>query len=358
MNDKTTQSHVATKLGGTALEGTAPAGKQTLTDTFERDIRYLRLSVTDRCDFRCIYCMAEEMEFLPRKEVLTFEELSRLSRIFVDLGVKKIRLTGGEPLIRKDIGKLFQSLSNIKDLEELCLTTNGSHLSQHAKTLIDSGVKRVNVSLDTLREDRFKQLTRFGDLKTVLQGIEDAQKAGIKIKLNAVLMKHYNLDEAIELTRFALSNEMDISFIEEMPLGEIQNHERKAEFISSENLRNLLRTEIPVFDQQDIATGTSNDGPARYWQVEGYHNKVGFISPHSDNFCASCNRVRVTASGRLLLCLGNEHSVDLRSVLRSTPNDDIVAQTIIDAMQIKPEKHHFDLNEEPQILRFMNATGG
>ncbi|VUD40558.1 GTP 3',8-cyclase [Thalassocella blandensis] len=330
----------------------------TLTDSFGRSIQYLRISVTDRCDFRCIYCMAEEMQFLPRKDVLSFEEITRLSRIFVRLGVKKIRLTGGEPLIRKDIHHLFDSLSAISQLEELCLTTNGSHLSEHAETLAQCGVKRINVSLDTLQPDRFKQLTRFGDLPTVLHGIETAQRHGLKIKLNAVLMKHYNLDEAIALTRYALSNDMDISFIEEMPLGEIKEHERKAEFISSEHLRNILGEQFTLSSMSDGDDHPNTGGPARYWQVQGYQNKVGFISPHSENFCASCNRIRITASGRLLLCLGNEHSIDLRGILRSTNDDEFVMQEIVQAMEIKPEKHYFDLDEEPQILRFMNATGG
>ncbi|WP_086933275.1 GTP 3',8-cyclase MoaA [Agarilytica rhodophyticola] len=325
-----------------------------LSDNFGRLIEYLRLSITDRCDFRCIYCMAEEMTFLPRKEVLSHEELVRLSQTFVDLGVSKIRITGGEPLIRNDALHLLQRLGAIEHLQELCLTTNGSQLTKLAKPLAQAGVKRINVSLDSLRADRFKQLTRVGDLQRVLDGIECALDAGFeKIKINAVLMKNYNLDEALPLASYALERGMDISFIEEMPLGEISSHARDAEFISSEDVRNLLATNFQL-NPSEHSTG----GPSRYWEAEGYAGKIGFISPHTDNFCASCNRVRVTASGRLLLCLGNEHSVDLKQVMRANDDDQVLRQAIIEAMQIKPEKHEFDLTQEPQILRFMNATGG
>lgn len=325
-----------------------------LSDNFGRRIEYLRLSITDRCDFRCIYCMAEEMTFLPRKEVLSHEELVRLSQTFVDLGVSKIRITGGEPLIRNDALHLLQRLGAIEHLQELCITTNGSQLTKLAKPLAQAGVKRINVSLDSLRADRFKQLTRVGDLQRVLDGIECALDAGFeKIKINAVLMKNYNLDEALPLASYALERGMDISFIEEMPLGEISSHARDAEFISSEDVRNLLATNFQL-NPSEHSTG----GPSRYWEAKGYAGKIGFISPHTDNFCASCNRVRVTASGRLLLCLGNEHSVDLKQVMRANDDDQVLRQAIIEAMQIKPEKHEFDLTQEPQILRFMNATGG
>ena len=345
-----------------------------LQDSFGREINYLRLSVTDRCDFRCIYCMAEDMTFMPRNEVLSLEELTRVSKAFVALGVKKIRITGGEPLIRKNVMTLFRNLGNIPNLEELCLTTNGSHLHQYAHELAEAGVDRINISLDTLNPEQFKSLTRFGDLDKVLQGIETACEAGFKrIKLNSVLMKHFNLDEAHTLAKFALERNLDISFIEEMPLGEINSHSRHAEFISSAELRSKLGQHFNL-SEDNLDTG----GPSRYWNAEGYNAKVGFISPHSENFCSACNRVRVTASGRLLLCLGNEHSVDLRKIVRENPTpkhamindvinknvqinpdmDPVLTQAIIDAMNIKPEKHEFDLAEEPQVLRFMNTTGG
>ena len=334
---------------------TASMQTSPLIDKFQRPITYLRLSVTDRCDFRCLYCMAEDMEFLPRKDVLSLEELERLARIFTELGVEKIRVTGGEPLIRKDVLKLFHGLGKLPALKNLCLTTNGSHLSQYANELVDAGVKRVNISIDSLDKARFTRLTRFGKLDDVLAGIEAALHAGFeKIKLNSVLMRNFNVDEASTLTRFALEKGMDISFIEEMPLGEIKSHARDAEHIRSDELRDILSAHFAL-----TAVDESTGGPSRYWKVKGYSAKVGFISPHSDNFCASCNRVRVSASGRLLLCLGNEHSVDLRKILRENISDDsAVKEAIIAAMDIKPERHYFDLDSDPQILRFMNATGG
>lgn len=327
----------------------------TLIDSFGRQVTYVRLSVTDRCDFRCIYCMAEDMTFLPRKDVLTLEEFALLGRAFAELGVTKIRVSGGEPLIRKDVIQLFESLGAINSINDLCLTSNGSKLTELAKPLVDAGVHRINVSLDTLNEQRFKELTRFGDLNTVLKGIDAALNAGFKkIKLNSVVMKNYNLQEAADLATYALERGMDISFIEEMPLGEIHSHSRDVEFISSDELRNQLSNSFEL-----TATNEDTGGPSRYWKAKGYNAKIGFISPHSHNFCDTCNRVRVTASGRLLLCLGNEHSVDLRAILRAHPGEmEPIKEALINAMAIKPEKHEFNLEEEPQILRFMNMTGG
>lgn len=327
----------------------------TLIDSFGRQVTYVRLSVTDRCDFRCIYCMAEDMTFLPRKDVLTLEEFALLGRAFAELGVTKIRVSGGEPLIRKDVIQLFESLGAINSINDLCLTSNGSKLTELAKPLVDAGVHRINVSLDTLNEQRFKELTRFGDLNTVLKGIDAALNAGFKkIKLNSVVMKNYNLQEAADLATYALERGMDISFIEEMPLGEIHSHSRDVEFISSDELRNQLSNSFEL-----TATNEDTGGPSRYWKAKGYNAKIGFISPHSHNFCDTCNRVRVTASGRLLLCLGNEHSVDLRAILRAHPGKmEPIKEALINAMAIKPEKHEFNLEEEPQILRFMNMTGG
>lgn len=327
-----------------------------LTDAFGRDITYLRLSVTDRCDFRCVYCMAEDMVFLPRAQVLTLEESIDICSAFAELGVHKIRITGGEPLLRRGITTLFHQVGKIAALEELTLTTNGSRLQQFAPQLAASGIKRINVSLDTLNAEQFTELTRFGKLADVLSGIQAAKAAGIsRIKLNAVILKHRNLDQVIPLVEFALAQQLDISFIEEMPLGQITEHGRQAEFCSSAELRERIHQQYPL---QPSAHHTG--GPSRYWTVAGSQSQIGFISPHSENFCDSCNRVRVTAEGKLLLCLGNEHSVDLKAVLRRYPGDrQRLQQTIIDAMSRKPERHYFDQQQEqPQILRFMNATGG
>lgn len=332
-----------------------------LIDSFGRTINYVRLSVTDRCDLRCVYCMAEEMTFLPRSEVLSIEELATLGATFVGLGVSKLRITGGEPLVRKGTIDLLQRLGQLDGLKELCLTTNGTHLPQYAQAIKDAGVNRINISLDSLDPKRFRQLTRFGDVNQVIAGIKAAQAAGFeRIKLNCVALKHYNADEVPGLVQFALDEGLDISFIEEMPLGRIDEHGRAAEFISSDELRQQLHAfHLQPLASNDPDNQLENAGPARYWQATGYDSHIGFISPHSNNFCGSCNRVRVTATGRLLLCLGQENSVDLRETLRTAnPTLDLRTQ-IINAMQHKPEKHTFDIhNDEPQIVRFMNMTGG
>ena len=328
-----------------------------LIDRFGRNITYVRLSVTDRCDLRCVYCMAEDMTFLPRTEVLSIEELVTLGEAFTGLGVKKLRITGGEPLVRRGVMALMEKLGQLPGLEELCLTTNGTRLPLYAKALKDAGVSRINISLDSLDPARFRQMTRFGDLNQVLDGIKAAQAAGFeRIKLNCVALKHYNADEVPNLVDFALNEGLDISFIEEMPLGHIDDHGRAAEFISSDELRHLISKRHGL---QPVFSKATHLGPARYWQVSGFNSRIGFISPHSQNFCSSCNRVRVTATGRLLLCLGQENSVDLRAALRDSdaPLQE-VSNRIKDAMQLKPEKHNFDLHDEPQIVRFMNMTGG
>lgn len=326
-----------------------------LVDSFGRAITYVRLSITDRCDLRCTYCMAEEMTFLPRSEILTLEELAQLGQTFSELGVRKLRITGGEPLIRRDCVSLMEKLGQLPDLDELCLTTNGTHLSQYAQGLHDAGVDRINISLDSLDADRFRKLTRFGDIQQVLNGIRAAQRVGFKrIKLNCVALKNFNADEAPDLVQFALDEGLDISFIEEMPLGNIDGHGRAAEFVSSEQLRHIIAARHSL-----NAITDSSGGPARYWQIDSFASRIGFISPHSENFCSSCNRVRVTATGRLLLCLGQEHSADLRAPLRQFPDDtEALRNTIINAMQHKPLQHDFNLADEPQILRFMNTTGG
>ena len=327
----------------------------TLVDKFGREVNYVRISVTDRCDFRCVYCMAEEMTFVPRKDVLSLEELHSVAQAFTELGVGKIRFTGGEPLIRKNVMSLFEKVGTLPGLKELVLTSNGSQLQKYALPLREAGVRRINISLDSLQADRFKSLTRIGELETVLRGISAAKAAGFKrIKINAVILKGRNEDEVIDLVNYVRDQQLDISFIEEMPLGLIDEHNRELSFCSSDEIREQIDAVYPL-------TPTTEDtgGPSRYYQMAGTESRIGFISPHSHNFCHLCNRVRVTAEGRLLLCLGNEHSVDLRAVLRregSTLED--LKNTIIAAMDLKPERHYFDLSDDPQVLRFMNTTGG
>lgn len=296
--------------------------------------------------------MAEDMSFLPRAQVLSLEECVTLVTAFVELGIRKVRLTGGEPLIRKDAHKLVGRLKAIPGLEELLLTTNGSQLKKYAADLKEGGLDRINISLDTLREDRFRQLSRVGDLQQVLAGIDHANTVGFKrIKLNSVILKNRNMDEVQDLVQFALDKKLDIAFIEAMPLGHIDDHQRSEEFISSEDIRNILEQRWTL-EESNYQTG----GPARYWKIG--QSQIGFISPHTDNFCSSCNRVRVTAEGKLLLCLGNENSVDLKSVMRQHPtNPQLLKTTILQAIGQKPERHHFDL-DDTQIVRFMNATGG
>ena len=326
-----------------------------LIDRFGRTVDYVRLSVTDRCDFRCVYCMAEDMTFMPRQQVLSLEELSQLGRVFTQLGVKKIRITGGEPLIRKNVLHLFNTLGQLQGLDELTLTSNGSQLVKYALPLRKAGVKRINISLDSLQPERFKSITRTGDLAQVLAGINAAKQAGFdRIKINSVVLKGRNDDEIIGLVDFCQNNGLDISFIEEMPLGVISEHDRAEAFISSEDIHTTISKKYTL-TPSNITSG----GPSRYYDVASSDARIGFISPHSHNFCGDCNRVRVTVDGRLLLCLGNEHSVDLKAVMRKNPNDDEkLAAAIISAMDLKPERHHFDLDAEPDIVRFMNMTGG
>ena len=326
-----------------------------LIDRFGRTVDYLRISITDRCDFRCVYCMAEEMTFLPRAQILSLEEIFTLAQAFVELGVKKIRITGGEPLVRKGALELLTKLGHLKGLNELVITTNGSQLASMAKDLKAAGVKRINISLDTLNAEKFKEITRTGDLKQVLKGIQVAKAVGFeRIKINAVILKNRNHLEVNDLVQFAINNELDISFIEEMPLGIVDQHDRAEAYYSSDLiLKDITR-------KYNIApTLEKTGGPSTYHQLLGVKSRVGFISPHSHNFCSQCNRVRLTVEGRLLLCLGNEHSVDLKAVLREHPSDmALLKQTIIDAMLIKPETHEFNINEKPVILRYMNMTGG
>lgn len=326
-----------------------------LIDRFGRRVTYVRLSVTDRCDFRCVYCMSEEMDFLPRAKILTLEELAALGRSFTELGVHKIRITGGEPLVRRNVLWLFRELGRLPGLRELVLTTNGSQLDKYAAELKAAGVRRVNISLDSLMPERFRRITRIGDLDKVMRGIRAAQAAGFeRIKLNAVILKNRNHDEVVDLARFAVDNGMDISYIEEMPLGVIGDHDRAEAYYSSDRIRRDLERHFTL-----VSTTETTGGPSKYFRVPGTESKIGFISPHSHNFCDTCNRVRVTVEGRLLLCLGQEHSVDLRHILRSHPGDgERLKRAIAESMAIKPRGHDFNLKAQPVIFRHMNVTGG
>ncbi len=326
-----------------------------LVDPFGRRITYLRLSVTDRCDFRCTYCMSEDMVFAPREEILSLEELYAVADAFIGLGVKRIRVTGGEPLVRKGLPTLLARLGAREELEDLAITTNGSQLHALASTLREAGVKRLNISLDSLKRERFAELTRRDRLERVLVGIEAARAAGFKrIKLNSVILKGRNDDEIIDLVTFAIDRGLDISFIEEMPLGSVSSHERHVTFCSSDEVRQRIETRYPLV-RSSHATG----GPSRYWQVAGTQTQVGFISPHSNNFCGSCNRVRVTAEGKLVLCLGHEGALDLKSLMRAHPGDaERLRNALVDALQLKPEKHHFNTDDQVQVVRFMSMTGG
>lgn len=295
------------------------------------------------------------MTFLPRGQVLTIEELLRTARLFTELGVKKIRVTGGEPLIRRGVEELFAGLGKLPGLETLALTTNGSHLAEQAAGLSAAGVRSVNISLDSLNPTRFEAVTRIGKLNSVLEGIDAAIASGFeRIRLNAVVLNGLNHDEVVTLTHFALSKQIHIAFIEEMPLGQVNLGGKQLEYVSTDSIKSELETH---FELQPLASRDSS-GPSRDYLIAGSQTQVGFISPHSHNFCAECNRLRVSAEGRLLMCLGNEESIDLRDLLRSGRSDDEIKSTIIDSLAIKPERHVFDRPDEPQIVRFMNATGG
>ncbi len=326
-----------------------------LIDRFGRKVDYIRLSITDRCDFRCIYCMNEQMTFLPRDEVLTLEECARLVKVFVGLGVSKVRITGGEPLVRKNALWLFNEIGRLPGLRELVTTTNGSQLEQHADALHAAGVDRINISVDSLDAERFKRITRTGDLNKVLRGLAAAKKAGFSgIKLNTVLMRGINDDEAEDLVQFAIEQEIDISFIEEMPMGEV-DHRRDSTCVSNDETLAGLQQSFTL-----IPSTENTGGPARYWRIPNSKTKVGFISPHSHNFCEACNRVRITCNGQLYLCLGQEDKVDLMPILRENPDDDApLRAAILQSMQIKPKGHDFDLQRaSTSVVRFMSVTGG
>lgn len=295
------------------------------------------------------------MTFLPRHEVLSLEECARLVKIFVQLGVSKVRITGGEPLVRKNALWLFEAIGQLQGLDELVLTTNGSQLEKQAHALKKAGVKRVNISIDSLRADRFKKITRTGELTKVLNGLQACKAAGFAgIKINTVLMRGSNDDEVLDLVQFAINQKIDISFIEEMPLGEV-DHARDSTFISNlDTLTSLQKNYVMTADQYN------SGGPARYWQIADTQTKVGFISPHSHNFCESCNRVRISCKGELFLCLGHEDKVELMPLLRENPHNDApIIAAIIDSMRVKPKGHDFDLHRaKPAVIRFMSHTGG
>jgi cyclic pyranopterin phosphate synthase len=329
--------------------------RKALVDKFGRRVDYIRLSVTDRCDFRCVYCMTEEMTFLPRKEILSLEELFLVAKAFVDLGVTKIRLTGGEPLVRSDVLSLVERLGQLSELKELLITTNGAQLDKYAEPLRAAGVTRVNVSIDSLNAERFKRISRVGKLDKVLEGIDAARTAGFdRVKLNSVIMRGYNEDEVIDLAEYALARDIDIAFIEEMPLGEASDHAREDTTCSNAWVRKLLSSR---FELSESAAKTA--GPSRYVDVKGYRSRIGFISPVTHNFCGDCNRVRVTVEGRLLLCLGNEHSMDLRAILRAADfSESMLRDAIVAAIDLKPERHYFYEKDHAQPIRLMNMTGG
>ena len=330
----------------------------TLTDPFGRAISYLRVSVTDRCDFRCLYCMSEHMTFLPKQELLTLEELDRLCSLFIAKGVKKLRITGGEPLVRRNIMSLFRDLSRHLTsgaLEEMTLTTNGSQLERFADELAACGVRRINVSLDTLNAAKFKMLTRWGDLKTVLRGIDAAQHAGMAVKINAVALKGANEDEILPLIRWAHGRGMDMTFIEVMPMGEIETM-RADQYLPLSQVRARIERELTLTDSA-YATG----GPARYVEAQETGGRIGFITPLTHNFCESCNRVRLTCTGTLFMCLGQEDAADLRTPLRASHADDRVSQAIDAAILRKPKGHDFVIDRTtrgPSVGRHMSMTGG
>ncbi len=330
-----------------------------LIDPFARAITYLRVSVTDRCDFRCVYCMSENMQFLPKKELLTLEELDRMCSTFIRLGVRKLRITGGEPLVRRDIMTFFQGMKRHLDdgvLDELTLTTNGSQLARFAEPLYAAGVRRINVSLDTIDEAKFAEITRWGRLKQVLEGIDAAQAAGLRVKINAVALKGFNEDELFTLQDWCASRDMDLTFIEVMPMGDLGNEDRLDQYWSLKDLRARLAER---FTLNDLAERTG--GPARYVQLEETGQKIGFITPLTHNFCESCNRVRLTCTGELYMCLGQEDMADLRAPLRASEGDALLEDAIRKAINLKPKGHDFDYSRQAvdgQMSRHMSHTGG
>jgi GTP 3',8-cyclase len=335
----------------------APAAVQPLIDPFGRAISYVRISVTDRCDFRCIYCMCEDMNFQPKRDILSLEELDRLCSTFVSLGARRIRITGGEPLVRRNVMSLFHGLSrhlNAGALDEVTVTTNGSQLARFATELAACGVRRVNVSLDTLDPSKFRQVTRWGDLSVVMAGVNAAAAAGLKIKINAVALKGFNEDEALSLLEWAHGRGLDLTFIEVMPLGDMER-DRMDQFLPLTQLRARLERSMTL-TPSTYATG----GPARYYDIKQTGGRLGFITPLTHNFCESCNRVRVTCTGTLYMCLGQEDAADLREPLRRSASNELLIEAIRAAIARKPRGHDFviDRSAAPAVQRHMNATGG
>ncbi|MBR2119027.1 MAG: GTP 3',8-cyclase MoaA [Pseudomonadota bacterium] len=329
-----------------------------MTDPFGRSISYLRVSVTDRCDLRCFYCMSEDMTFLPKSDLLTLEELDRLCSAFIAKGVRKLRLTGGEPLVRRNVMSLVRSLSRHLDsgaLNELTLTTNGSLLEKFAAELKDNGVRRINVSLDTLDATKFRAITRWGDLDKVLRGIEAARSVGLKVKINAVALKNLNEDEIPSLMEWAHGKDMDLTLIEVMPMGDI-GEGRIDQYLPLSLLRARLAARYTLTDLPD-----DTGGPARYVRVSETGGRLGFITPMTHNFCESCNRVRITCTGTLHTCLGHEDASDLRKPLRASSDDALLAATIDRAIGLKPKGHDFIIDRRhnrPSVSRHMSVTGG
>ncbi|CUH29726.1 Cyclic pyranopterin monophosphate synthase [Jannaschia seosinensis] len=334
-----------------------------LIDPFARAIDYLRVSVTDRCDFRCTYCMAEHMTFLPKKELLTLEELDRLCTAFVRMGVRKLRITGGEPLVRKGIMTFFESMSRHLDrapgergLDELTLTTNGSQLERFARPLHDAGVRRINVSLDTLDADKFRAITRWGSLDKVMRGIDAARNAGLRIKINTVALRGFNEAELFDLAEWCAREDMDLTFIEVMPMGDMGEVQRLDQYWPLKDLRARLAERYTL---TELAHRTG--GPARYVRLEETGQQIGFITPLTHNFCESCNRVRVTCTGELYMCLGQEDMADLRAPLRASEADASLEEAIRAAIARKPKGHDFDYSRQTiggQVTRHMSHTGG
>lgn len=332
--------------------------QSSMIDPFGRMVDYLRISVTDRCDFRCTYCMAENMTFLPKKDLLTLEELDRLCTIFIHKGVRKLRLTGGEPLVRKNIMELIRSLGRHIDqgnLDELTLTTNGSQLARFAQELYDAGMRRINVSLDTLDAGKFKSITRWGDLSKVLAGIEAAQQAGLRVKINAVALKDFNEHDIPHMLKWAHGQDMDMTLIETMPMGEI-DEDRTDQYLPLSKVRTDLEQN---FTLEDIAYKTG--GPARYVNIKETGGKLGFITPLTHNFCESCNRVRLTCTGTLYMCLGQDDAADLRKPLRASEGNELTERAIAEAISRKPKGHDFIIDRQhkrPAVQRHMSVTGG
>ncbi|KGF67235.1 molybdenum cofactor biosynthesis protein A [Hoeflea sp. BAL378] len=329
-----------------------------MMDPFGRAVTYLRVSVTDRCDFRCTYCMAENMTFLPKKDLLTLEELERLCAVFVDKGVRKIRLTGGEPLVRKNIMHLVRQVGRHVEagrMDELTLTTNGSQLARFASELYDCGVRRINVSIDTLDPDKFRKITRWGELDKVLEGVRAAQAAGLKIKINAVALKDFNDTEIPDMLKWAHGEGMDMTVIETMPMGEI-DEDRTDRYLPLSQLRADLERR---FTLEDIPFKTG--GPARYVKIRETGGRLGFITPMTHNFCESCNRVRLTCTGTLYMCLGQDDAADLRGPLRASEGNDLLSAAIDEAITRKPKGHDFIIDRttrQPAVARHMSVTGG